>query len=254
MAAASRPVTPSRRNEKKREGCSTVQSPLPVMWRTPARISRRRASCGRLASQRAEPSCAVRGTKQLLIGLSRGLIESLQHLCTDFELPCTDARPEPHRHIPWRALRRFAERLQRSLDHATGQATPAGVRRRHRTSVGSGQQNRHAVRHLHRAGDAGLVSPGGVGLQRLGIGICAGHSFDLRAMHLAQPHRRRAERRREAAPVLRYRERIVATGRAQVQTVPGRDTGSAQARAHQGADTIAGGPCRPQHLGFGQCR
>jgi hypothetical protein len=47
-----RPVTPSRRYEKNRERCSTVQASATLMRRTPARSRRWRASCGKLASQR----------------------------------------------------------------------------------------------------------------------------------------------------------------------------------------------------------
>jgi hypothetical protein len=145
-------------------------------------------------------------------------LEGVAHLGTDLEGLRTDAGAQPGRQRRRLHTRAFAQRADGGVQHARGQATPAGMGGGHGAAIGRREQHRQAVGHLHRAGDAGLVGPGGIGLGRGAVQVLGAQAQDPRAVHLAQPDRPRAgQAGLEAAPVLGHRRRVVTDGVTQVQ-------------------------------------
>ena len=127
------------------------------------------------------------------------------------DAPRPDARAQPDRDLRGLAARRCTQRSQRGLDHATGQASPAGMRRRHGRPSGAARApagSRRLVRRRRRRGRWSRQRRSRAAPRR----PCrhAGGPARPAPMHLAQPQRLRAQSRRRSGAVLGHGRRIVA--------------------------------------------
>ena len=236
IAAAILPVTPSRRYEKKREGSLTVHQLPPVTRRTPAAARRSRARPGRSASHLAPP----RATKRS--GPTPGTSGSAPNAART-SAPTSNRvgpmqAPSQATTSPGRAARRRAHRRDRGLDDAAGKAAPAGVGGADGAPVGRGEQHRQAVGSLDDAGNARRGGDAGVGVmhRRARDGVGGADMDHAGTVHLAQVHRRRADRRGEVPSIGGDRIRVVADDDADVHRRIGAGAQAAGTAGHQRAD------------------
>jgi hypothetical protein len=156
------------------------------------------------------------GRDECLDGAGLGIDECGAHLVADFVRRATDRRADPDN----QPRRRHAQRRDRRLEHARGQAAPAGMRDRHRTAVVGTEQHRQAVGREHRKHDAGLRRHG-----RIGFGFRVDRRrlrfVHRNAVHLAQPARWRGQAcmQHQRVAIRRDRVRLVAAARAEIETI-----------------------------------
>jgi hypothetical protein len=214
MAAASRPVTPSRRYEKKLERRSTVHQPPPLMAaRRHAPGARAPVAAGRPASAALPSAMPAAGTKRCGSALP-GLAEGLQHVGADLETLRPDARAEPGPTPAAGSQPPPCTARQRRLEHAAGQAAPAGMGGRHGAAVGA-------------ASSTGRQSATCTAQATPGSSVQAASATAAARPHRCHPcagttqlpctwrsHTGCAPAPREAAAVLGHRGRVVADGRA----------------------------------------
>ncbi|KAG1183066.1 hypothetical protein G6F35_015446 [Rhizopus arrhizus] len=168
-----RPVSPSRRYEKKRSDSDT----------TGAR-------------------------REVARGGGIVLREGVKHVLPHLEHLRADAGADPGAPAGSRGSL-GAHGRQRMFQHAARQAAPAGMRRAQHLPVGIGNDHRQAVRHHDGQHAARLRRDAGVYCRFvrhvLRIGV-----HNLAAVHLAQPQRVGRHGGAHAAPVLGHRVRIIA--------------------------------------------
>ena len=214
-----RPVTPSRRNEKNRDASSTVHQAPPLTCVTPAARRRSRASPGRSASQRIAPSGRGRGTK---CAAAAPKASSTSAPTSNWRGPMqgpSQASSSPRRAAP---PPRTAPRT-RGLEHAAGQAAPAGMRgadaarRRARQTAPAGSRPPAPCRRRR----ASVVTAASARRRRR---LRAGPQPKHRARHAPGADRPEARpaRPRSGAGSPPTAAASSPTARAEVQAVPGR--------------------------------
>ena len=210
-AAAMRPVTPSRRYEKNRDGVARRCTSAPPRYRVDAggaqAVARQHRQVGQpLAGRFGHEAPRHAGTARLVAAASAG---QRWPKASSTSAPTSKARrPDARRRARPRARpgaqpAAVAQRRRPSL-RARRRPVRASRRARRRRPRPSrrGEQHRQAVGDLHRAGDAGLGGDARVGRAasaRRARRRRASSRDDARAVHLAQPDRRGADRLRQAA-------------------------------------------------------
>jgi hypothetical protein len=188
-----RPVTPSRRNEKKADASSTVHQRPPLMWPTPAGqpLPRQRRQVGqpaRLAVGRgrgARSSACRRGRRSGRRPAAR------RRRPRTAAARCTGrARPAARR----RAARACAQRATvASSTPAARPRQPACAAATARPSCANSTGRQSATCTVQAR--PGSVVHGGIGLGHCSVGGQRVEAHHARAVHLAQPDRPRAQRR-----------------------------------------------------------
>ena len=233
-AAASRPVTPSRRNEKNRDASSTVHQSPPL-----TRAHARRAPGGRAPAAAGWPASAARRPRgarheALRVRAVRRLAEGLQHVGADLEAAaarCT--APSQAATSPRRAARRLAQRRAarprprrrpgRASRHArrprrgrrARPAAPAGSRRPARCRR---RRARRSTRHRPAAARPSAASARGHARPRVPCTWRSHTGCAPQARGEAAPvlGHRRAHRRRPAMPRFRLSQGAALTPPARV--------------------------------------